>query len=64
MGAFLVYVGWYVEAVEARAVSNVLRTLEDRPLWAWFLIAVATVLIAYGLYLLLAAWYLRLVANW
>ena len=64
VGAFLVYAGWYVEEVEARGFSNILRTLEDQPFGAWLLIAAAVGLTAYGLYLLLAAWYLRLIAAW
>jgi hypothetical protein len=64
IGAFLVYAGWYVEEVEARGFGNILRTLEDQPFGAWMLIAAAAGLTAYGLYLLLAAWYLRLIAAW
>ena len=64
MGAFLVYAGWYVEEVEARGFGDILRTLEDQPFGAWILIAAAVGLTAYGLYLLLAARYLRLIATW
>jgi hypothetical protein len=64
MGAFLVYAGWYVEEVEARGFGDILRTLEDRPFGAWVLIAAAAGLTAYGLYLMLAARYLRLIAAW
>ena len=64
LGAFLVYAGWYVEEVEARGFGNILRTLEDQPFGAWILIAAAVGLTAYGLYLLLAARYLRLIATW
>jgi len=64
MGAFLVYAGWYVEEVEARGFGNILRTLEAQPFGAWLLITAAVGLTAYGLYLLLAAWYLRLIAAW
>lgn len=64
MGAFLVYAGWYMEEVEARGFGDILRTLEDQPFGAWILIAAAVGLTAYGLYLLLAARYLRLIATW
>ncbi|MDQ3802697.1 MAG: DUF1206 domain-containing protein [Acidobacteriota bacterium] len=64
LGAFLVYAGWYVEAVEARAFSSVLRSLEDQPFGALVLFTAAAGLTAYGLYLLLAARYLRLIASW
>jgi hypothetical protein len=64
MGAFLTYAGWYVEEVEARGFGDILRTLEDQPFGAWILIAAATGLTAYGLYLLRAACYLRLIATW
>jgi hypothetical protein len=62
--AFLAYAGWYVEEVEARGFGDILRTLEDKPFGAWILFAAAVGLTAYGLYLLLAAWYLRLIASW
>jgi hypothetical protein len=64
VGLFLVYAGWFVEEVEARRVSDVLSRLEAQPFGAWLLIAIAAGLAAYGLYLMLAAWYLRLVATW
>jgi hypothetical protein len=64
VGAFLVYAGWFVEEVEARGLNDMLRRLEAQPWGAWLLIAIATGLIAYGLYLLLAARYLRLIATW
>jgi Domain of Unknown Function (DUF1206) len=64
MGAFLVYAGWYVEEVEATGLGDLIRMLEAQPFGVWILIAVATGLIAYGLFLLLVAWYLRRVASW
>lgn len=63
-GAFLVYAGWYVEEVEARGFGQLLGALEERPFGAWVLLAVAAGLTAYGLYLLLAARHLRLIAVW
>jgi len=64
VGVFLVYAGWFVEEVEARGLSDILRRLEAQPWGAWLLLAVAAGLIAYGLYLVLAARYLRLIATW
>jgi uncharacterized protein DUF1206 len=64
MGAFLVYAGWYVEEVEATGLGDLIRMLEAQPFGVWVLIAVAAGLIAYGLFLLLVAWYLRRVASW
>lgn len=64
IGTFLVYAGWYVETVEARGFGDILRAVEAQPFGWWVLIAVAAGLTAYGLYLLLAAWYLRLIATW
>jgi hypothetical protein len=63
-GAFLVYAGWYVEEVEARGFGDILRALETQPFGAWVLVAAAVGLTAYGLYLLLAARRLRLIASW
>ena len=64
VGLFLVYAGWFVEEVEARGLSDILRTVEAQPWGTWMLIAVAAGLITYGAYLLLAARYLRLIAMW
>jgi hypothetical protein len=64
IGAFLTYAGWYVEEVEARGFSDILRALEGQFFGAWILIAVAAGLTAHGLYLLLVARYLRLIAAW
>jgi hypothetical protein len=63
-GAFLAYAGWYVEEIEARGFGDALRTFETQRFGWWVMIAVAVGLIAYGVYLLLAAWYLRLIATW
>jgi Domain of Unknown Function (DUF1206) len=64
VGMFLVYAGWYVEEVEARAIGDILRLVEAQPFGAWVLIVIAAGLTAYGLFLLLVAWYLRRVASW
>ena len=49
-----------VRISEQLAVS----TIETRSLGAWMFVATAAGLTAYGLYLLFAAWYLRLIATW
>lgn len=64
MGAFLTYAGWYVEKVEARGYGDILHTLEEQTFGVWILILFAAGLTAYGLYLLLAARCLRLIAAW
>jgi Domain of Unknown Function (DUF1206) len=64
MGVFLVYAGWYVEEVEATGLGDLIRMLQAQPFGVWVLIAIATGLAAYGLFLLLVAWYLRQVATW
>ena len=64
LGAFLVYAGWYVEEVEARGFGDILRALEESPFGRWVLVAAAVGVTSYGLYLLLAARYLRLIATW
>lgn len=64
VGTFLLYAGWFVEKVAARGLGDILRALEVQPWGSWVLLVVAVGLIAYGLYLLLAARYLRLVATW
>jgi hypothetical protein len=64
VGMFLVYAGWYVEEVESRSLGDIIRMLELQPFGVWVLVTIATGLIAYGLFLLLVAWYLRRVASW
>ena len=64
VGAFLTYAGLYVEEVEASGFADILHALEEQFFGAWILMAVAAGLTAYGLYLLLAARHLRLIAAW
>lgn len=64
IGMFLVYAGYYVEEVEATGIGDLLRSLELQPFGVWILIIIAAGLTSYGLFLLLAAWHLRLVAAW
>ena len=63
-GAFLIYTGLFVEVAEAGRLGNTVNTIETRALGAWMFFAAAAGLTAYGLYLLLAARYLRLIATW
>ena len=63
-GAFHIYAGWFVEKVEASGFGDIFGGLEAEPSGGWILIALATGLTAYGLYQLLTAWYLRLIAAW
>ena len=63
-GAFLIYTELFVEVAEAGRFGNTVSSIETRPLVAWMFFAAAAGLTAYGLYLLFAAWYLRLIATW
>jgi uncharacterized protein DUF1206 len=64
LAAFLVYAGYYVEEVEATGLGDLIRMLEAQPYGVGVLIIIATGLIAYGLFLLLMAWYLRQATSW
>lgn len=63
-GAFLVYAGWFGEKAESGSYSEMFGILEAQPFGRWILVIIAAGLTAYGLYLLLAARYLRLIAAW
>lgn len=63
-GAFLVYAGWFVADIETGGLSQTLRTFEAGTFGLWIFFAVAAGLTTFGLYLLLAAWYLRLITRW
>ena len=63
-GVFLVYAGWFVAGIETGGLSQTFRAFGAAPFGIWVFSAVAAGLTAYGLYLLLAAWYLRLIASW
>lgn len=63
-GAFLAYPGWFVEEVEACGYGDILRAVEAQSFGWWVLIVVAAGPTAYGLYPLLAARHLRLIAAW
>ena len=49
---------------EAGRFGNTVNTIETRSLGAWMFFAAAAGLTVYGLYLLFAGWYLRLIATW
>ena len=63
-GAFLIYTELFVEVAEAGRLGNTVNTIEARSLAAWMFFAVAAGLTAYGVYLVFAAWYLRVIATW
>jgi hypothetical protein len=63
-GTFLIYTGFVVEVAEGGRFGNTVNTIEIRPPGAWTFFAAAAGLTAYGLYLLFAARYLRLIATW
>ncbi len=63
-GVFLVYAGWFVPDIETGGLSQTLRAFGAASFGIWVFFTVAAGLTAYGLYLLLAAWYLRLIASW
>lgn len=63
-GAFLVYAGWFVRDIEVGGISSIAKTLEAWPFGTWIFFAVVAGLTAYGLYLLFAAWYLRVISTW
>ena len=63
-GAFFIYNGLFVEVAEGNRFGNTVNTIETSSPVAWMFFAAAAGLTAYGLYLLFAAWYLRLIATW
>lgn len=63
-GGFLVYAGWFVPEIETGGLGQTLRALQDQPFGLFIFFAVAAGLTAYGLYLLMAALYLRLIPRW
>lgn len=63
-GAFFIYSGLFVEVAGAGRFGDTVNTIQTRPPGAWMFFAAAAGLTAYGLYLLFAAWYLRLIATW
>jgi uncharacterized membrane protein YidH (DUF202 family) len=61
VGLLFVYVGWNVDNFR---FGYILETFQALPFTFWILVIAAAGLIAYGLYSLLAAWYLRFIATW
>ena len=63
-GGFLVYAGWFAPDIETGGLTQTLRTLQSAPYGIWIFFAVAAGLAAFGIYLMLAALHLRLIAKW
>ena len=63
-GGFLVYAGWFVADIETGGLTQTLRTFQSAPFGIWIFFAVAAGLAAFGIYLVLAALHLRLIAKW
>ncbi len=63
IGLFLIVAALRTNAGEARGLDGVLATLAQQPFGPWLLGAVATGLIAFGLYLLVEARYRRMVVS-
>ena len=63
-GGFLVYAGWFVADIETGGLSQTLRTFQSAPYGIWVFFTVAAGLAAFGIYLVLAALHLRLIARW
>lgn len=63
-GGFLVYAGWFVADIETGGLTQTLRTLQSAPFGIWIFLTVAAGLTAFGIYLVLAALHLRLIAKW
>ncbi len=63
-GGILVYAGWFVADIETGGLTQTLRTLQSAPFGIWIFFTVAAGLAAFGVYLVLAALHLRLIAKW
>lgn len=63
-GGILVYAGWFVGRQAVNGVGGALQTLEAMPFGWLLLVHIVVGLIAYGLYLIFVARYLRLIAAW
>jgi hypothetical protein len=63
-GAFLVYAGRAYDEIGRSGFGNFLSAFEAQQLGYVVILTISVGLIAYGLYLLLAAWYLRMIATW
>ncbi|HKO43764.1 MAG TPA: DUF1206 domain-containing protein [Pyrinomonadaceae bacterium] len=63
-GGVLVYAGWFAADIETGGLTQTLRTFQSAPFGIWIFFAVAAGLAAFGIYLVLAALHLRLIAKW
>ena len=63
-GGVLVYAGWFAADIETGGLTQTLRTFQSAPFGIWIFLAVAAGLAAFGIYLVLAALHLRLIAKW
>ena len=63
-GGFLVYAGWFVADIETGGLTQTFRTLQSAPFGIWIFFTIAAGLAAFGVYLVLAALHLRLIARW
>ena len=61
IGIFLVLAALHANPNEARGLSGALRTFEQQPFGPWVLGVVALGLVAYGVYMLVLAWYRRII---
>ena len=61
LGLLFVYTGWNIDDIR---LGHVIETVQTLPYTIVVLIIAAIGLTSYGLYLLFAAWYLRLIATW
>jgi hypothetical protein len=61
IGIFLILAAVHANPNEARGLSGALRTLEQQPFGPWILGIVALGLAAYGIYMLVLAWYRRII---
>jgi hypothetical protein len=60
IGSFVVHAALEFDANAARGLWGTLRTLEQQPFGPWALGGVALGLTAYGIYMLVEAWYRRI----
>lgn len=63
-GSFLVYAGWFAADIETGGLTQTLRAFQSAPYGIWIFFIVAAGLTAFGIYLVLAALHLRLIAKW
>ena len=61
-GGFLAYAGWF--DIETGGLTQTLRTFQSAPFGIWIFFIVAAGLVAFGIYLMLAALHLRVIAKW